>query len=129
MTKLVIIIKPGFLDKTNEVIEAYSNLGFSIDERKIDILTREQCNIIWGDIYQKELEGHFPTGYFNEYYEYIMSGNVECISLSSQNTIDYNEIITLKRELRVAHNVEGMHDLLHTSDSTEDAILEIECLF
>ena len=36
MTKLVIIIKPGFLDKTNEVIEAYSNLGFSIDERKID---------------------------------------------------------------------------------------------
>ena len=129
MMKILVLIKPGFLDKTKEVISAYATLGYSEIQRTTIILTKEQCKVLWGDIEQKEQQGLFPEGYFEEYCEYEMSDYVNCICLEKEGEISYQEVIDMKKQLRKKYNLHGIRDLLHTSDSTSNAEQEIQCIF
>jgi nucleoside diphosphate kinase len=128
MVTTLIIIKPGFLSESNVILDYFYNMSYSLKQEKTTKLTREQCETIWGDIHQEEIDGHFRPGYFDDYCNYVMSDNVYCAVIES-NDNDYNEITIAKRDLRKKYNVHGFMDLLHTSDSNEDAEIEISCIF
>ena len=125
----VVIIKPGFLEKTQDVINSYASIGYNEIQRTQIVLTKEQCETIWGDIKQKEQEGQLIPGYFDRYCTYIMSGYCNCIYITKNAISNYQEVIDMKNALRKKYNVHGFRDLLHSSDSSENAEIEFSCIF
>lgn len=131
MTKLVVIIKPGFLNFTNDIIQEFVNIGFKEIQHKTLVLTQEQCNIIWYDFKEDcETKPYFKKfNVFDKFCSYLMSDNVYCIEFISDNEINDEFIKNLKDNLRKQYQVKGIRNLLHTSDTTKDAEREIICIF
>ena len=89
------------------------------------------CDVLWSDIkFISETYKHDKSwkGYFTEYCNYVMSGEVDCIILQKDSE-NYNEIHELKHTIREKYGVRGFQDLLHTSDNNEDAEHEIVAIF
>ena len=129
--KVLIIIKPGFQGHSNEVLEIFAQMGCVVTDRKTTILTQEQCNVIWGDIRVNMKAGINPKAqkYYEDYCAYIMSGEVECIILEAPE-IDYHQVALAKNNIRKQNNaIRTFKDILHTSDTNEDAEAEIQCIF
>ena len=132
MNKLLIIIKPGFLEFAETILEAFANIGFAYCDYKQTVLTQEQCDIIWKDL-KAQAERHPKKPQYAQYYadycNYIMSGEVRCIIMESESD-NYDRVLRTKLELR--HNngfAKSFRDMLHTSDTNADALAEIDCIF
>lgn len=132
MNKLLIIIKPGFQEYAEMILEAFTNIGFAFCESKQTVLTQEQCDIIWKDLKAKadnRTDKPQYANYFSEYCAYIMSGEVQCIVMESETDI-YEQALCTKLKLRHDNNYHKTYrDMLHTSDTNADAMAEIECIF
>lgn len=130
MVKSLIIIKPRFLKYTDDVIDTFKNLGYTETRRTKLTLNQEQCDVIWSDLKQACISGLHEGGleYYQDYCDYIMSGNVNCVVIESENG-NYSDIWITKSKLREKHQVSGYRDLLHASDSNELAENEIACVF
>lgn len=128
MIRTLVIVKPGFGKLKSQIEEAFANQGFTRVNQKRLKLNSDQVDVIWGDL--KQISVRWSADYFTRYSEYVTSKEVYCMVFENQEASDYDIVFNLKHDLREQYGVKkSFQDVLHTSDSNEDADAEIACIF
>lgn len=119
-----IIIKPGFLKYTDEIIRDLHRRDFVVIEAKEKILTREEAENIYSS--------HKGKDFFDELIDYMTEGPCIGIALLSPFTdrVSATEALThLKIKYRRRYGIDTLRNVIHSSDCYQSALYEAEAFF
>ena len=119
-----IIIKPGFLKYTDNIIKDLHRHDFIVIEAKEKILTKDEAEIIYSC--------HKGKPFFDKLIKYMTSGpSIGMILLSpySDRESAIETLKQLKEKYRKRYSIDKMHNVIHTSDSYQSALHEAEAFF
>lgn len=119
-----IIIKPGFLKHTDEIINDLHRRDFIIIEAEEKTLTREEAETIYGC--------HKDKDFFDELIEYMTEGPCIGIALLSPffDRVSATEALNhLKIKYRRRYGIDKLHNVIHSSDCYQSALYEAETFF
>ena len=119
-----IIIKPGFLKHTDEIVRELQRRDFAIVEAMEKILTREEAEAIYSC--------HKDKPFFNELIEYMTSGPCIGMILLSPfaNRMSAIEALNnLKIKYRRRYGIDKTRNVIHSSDSYQNVLYEAEAFF
>jgi nucleoside-diphosphate kinase len=119
-----IIIKPGFLKYTDIIIKDLHRHDFIVIEAKEKTLTKDEAEIIYSC--------HKGKPFFDKLIKYMTSG--PCIGMILLSPYSDRESATetlkqLKEKYRKRYGIDKMHNVIHSSDSYQNAIHEAEAFF
>ena len=119
-----IIIKPEFLEYTDEIVRDLYRRNFAIVVSEEKILTKDEAEMIYGC--------HKGKPFYNELIEYMTSG--PCIGMVLLSPFADNEstmevIKDFKMMYRKRYGIDAMRNVIHSSDSYQSAIYEAETFF
>lgn len=119
-----IIIKPGFLKYTDNIIKDLHRLDFIIIEAREKTLTREEAETIYSV--------HKGKPFYKKLIKYMTSGpSIGMILLSpfSDRESAIETIKQLKDKYRKRYSIDKTHNVIHSSDSYQNVIYEAEAFF
>ena len=119
-----IIIKPGFLRYTDDIIKDLHRLDFTVIEAKEKTLTREDAETIYSV--------HKGKPFYEKLIKYMTSGpSIGMILLSpfSDRESAIETLKHLKDKYRKRYSIDKTHNVLHSSDSYQNVIYEAEAFF
>lgn len=119
-----IIIKPEFLKYTDEIINDLHRHDFIIIEAEEKTLTKEKAETIYSC--------HKDKPFFNELIEYMTSSPcIGMILLSPFSDKDYasETLQQMKDKYRKRYGIDKTRNVMHSSDSYQNAIHEAETFF
>ena len=119
-----IIIKPGFLKYTDNIIKDLHRLDFVIIEAREKTLTHEEAETIYSV--------HKGKPFYDKLIRYMTSGpSIGMILLSpfSDRESATETLKQLKEKYRKRYSIDKMHNVIHTSDSYQSALHEAEAFF
>ena len=119
-----IIIKPGFLKYTDNIIKDLHRLDFTIIEAQEKTLTREEAETIYSV--------HKGKPFYEKLIRYMTSG--PCIGMILLSPFSDREsaietIKQLKDKYRKRYSIDKTHNVIHSSDSYQNVIYEAEAFF
>ena len=119
-----IIIKPGFLKYTDNIIRDLHRLDFIVIEAMEKTLTREEAETIYSV--------HKGKPFYEELIYYMTSS--PCIGMILLSPFSDRESATetlkqLKDKYRKRYSIDKIHNVIHSSDSYQNAIYEAEAFF
>ena len=119
-----IIIKPGFLKYTDNIIRDLHRLDFIVIEAMEKTLTREEAKTIYSV--------HKGKPFYEELIDYMTSS--PCIGMillspfsDRESTIE--TLKQLKERYRKRHSIDKTRNVMHSSDSYQNVIYEAEAFF
>ena len=119
-----IIIKPGFLKYTDNIIRDLHRLDFIVIEAMEKTLTREEAETIYSV--------HKGKPFYEELIEYMTSS--PCIGMillspfsDRESTIE--TLKQLKERYRKRYSIDKTRNVMHSSDSYQNVIYEAEAFF
>ena len=119
-----IIIKPGFLKYTDNIIKDLRRLDFIVIEAKEKTLTKDEAEIIYSC--------HKGKPFFDKLIRYMTSGpSIGMILLSpfSDRESATETLKQLKDKYRKRYSIDKTHNVMHSSDSYQNALYEAEAFF
>ena len=119
-----IIIKPGFLKYTDEIIRDLHRHDFIVIEAKEKTLTKDEAEIIYSC--------HKGKPFFDKLIKYMTSGpSIGMILLSpySDRESATETLKQLKEKYRKRYSIDKIHNVIHSSDSYQSALHEAEAFF
>ena len=119
-----IIIKPGFLKYTDNIIKDLHRLDFVIIEAREKTLTHEEAETIYSV--------HKGKPFYEKLIRYMTSGpSIGMILLSpfSDRESATETLKQLKEKYRKRYSIDKMHNVIHSSDSYQSALHEAEAFF
>ena len=119
-----IILKPGFLEYFDDVIKDLRRRDFIIVESLEKTLTKEEAETIYSV--------HKGKPFFKELIDYMTSGpSIGMILKSpfSDRESSTDALKLLKDKYRRRYSIDIMHNVLHSSDSYQNAMHEAETFF
>ena len=119
-----IIIKPGFLRYTDNIIRDLHRLDFVIIEAREKTLTREEAETIYSV--------HKGKPFYKKLIKYMTSGpSIGMILLSpfSDRESATETLKQLKEKYRKRYSIDKIHNVIHSSDSYQSALHEAEAFF
>ena len=119
-----IIIKPGFLKYTDNIIRDLHRLDFIVIEAMEKTLTREEAETIYSV--------HKGKPFYEELIDYMTSSPCIGMILLSPFSDRESAIETLKHlkdKYRKRYSIDKTHNVLHSSDSYQNVIYEAEAFF
>ena len=119
-----IIIKPGFLKYTDNIIKDLRRLDFVIIEAREKTLTKDEAEIIYSC--------HKGKPFFDKLIKYMTSGpSIGMILLSpfSDRESATETLKQLKDKYRKRYSIDKIHNVIHSSDSYQSALHEAEAFF
>ena len=119
-----IIIKPGFLKYTDNIIKDLHRLDFVIIEAREKTLTHEEAETIYSV--------HKGKPFYDKLIRYMTSGpSIGMILLSpySDRESATETIKQLKEKYRKRYGIDKTHNVIHSSDSYQSALHEAEAFF
>ena len=119
-----IIIKPGFLKYTDNIIKDLHRLDFVIIEAREKTLTHEEAETIYSV--------HKGKPFYDKLIRYMTSGpSIGMILLSpySDRESATETIKQLKDKYRKRYGIDKTHNVIHSSDSYQNVIYEAEAFF
>ena len=119
-----IIIKPGFLKYTDNIIKDLRRLDFIVIEAKEKTLTKDEAEIIYSC--------HKGKPFFDKLIRYMTSGpSIGMILLSpfSDRESASETLKQLKDKYRKRYSIDKTHNVMHSSDSYQNALYEAEAFF
>ena len=119
-----IIIKPGFLKYTDNIIKDLRRLDFIVIEAKEKTLTKDEAEIIYSC--------HKGKPFFDKLIKYMTSGpSIGMILLSpfSDRESATETLKQLKDKYRKRYSIDKTHNVMHSSDSYQNALYEAEAFF
>ena len=119
-----IIIKPGFLKYTDEIIRDLHRHDFIVIEAKEKTLTKDEAEIIYSC--------HKGKPFFDKLIKYMTSGpSIGMILLSPYSDIEsaIETLKQLKEKYRKRYSIDKIHNVIHSSDSYQSALHEAEAFF
>ena len=119
-----IIIKPGFLRYTDNIIKDLHRLDFVIIEAREKTLTREEAETIYSV--------HKGKPFYEKLIKYMTSGpSIGMILLSpfSDRELTIETLKQLKERYRKRYGIDKTRNVMHSSDSYQNVIYEAEAFF
>ena len=119
-----IIIKPGFLKYTDNIIKDLHRLDFTVIEALEKTLTEEQAETIYSV--------HKGKSFYKKLIKYMTSGpSIGMILLSpfSDRESAIETLKQLKDKYRKRYSIDKTHNVIHSSDSYQNVIYEAEAFF
>ena len=119
-----IIIKPGFLKYTDIIIKDLHRHDFIVIEAKEKTLTKDEAEIIYSC--------HKGKPFFDKLIRYMTSGpSIGMILLSpfSDRESATETLKQLKEKYRKRYSIDKTHNVMHSSDSYQNALYEAEAFF
>ena len=119
-----IIIKPGFLKYTDNIIKDLHRLDFVIIEAREKTLTHEEAETIYNV--------HKGKPFYEKLIKYMTSGpSIGMILLSpfSDRESATETLKQLKERYRKRYSIDKIHNVIHSSDSYQNALHEAEAFF
>ena len=119
-----IIIKPGFLKYTDNIIKDLHRLDFVIIEAREKTLTHEEAETIYSV--------HKGKPFYDKLIRYMTSGpSIGMILLSpfSDRESAIETLKQLKEKYRKRYSIDKIHNVIHSSDSYQSALHEAEAFF
>ena len=119
-----IIIKPGFLKYTDNIIKDLHRLDFVIIEAREKTLTHEEAETIYSV--------HKGKPFYEKLIKYMTSGPCIGMILLSPFSDRESAIETLKQlkdKYRKRYSIDKTHNVIHSSDSYQNVIYEAEAFF
>ena len=119
-----IIIKPGFLKYTDNIIKDLHRHDFIVIEAKEKTLTKAEAEIIYSC--------HKGKPFFDKLIKYMTSGpSIGMILLSpySDRESAIETLKQLKEKYRKRYGIDKIHNVIHSSDSYQSALHEAEAFF
>lgn len=119
-----IIIKPGFLKYTDNIIKDLHRLDFVIIEAREKTLTHEEAETIYSV--------HKGKPFYDKLIRYMTSGpSIGMILLSpfSDRESAIETLKQLKEKYRKRYSIDKIHNVIHSSDSYQNVIYEAEAFF
>ena len=119
-----IIIKPGFLKYTDNIIKDLHRLDFVIIEAREKTLTHEEAETIYSV--------HKGKPFYEKLIKYMTSGpSIGMILLSpySDRESATETLKQLKDKYRKRYSIDKIHNVIHSSDSYQSALHEAEAFF
>ena len=105
-------VKPGFLDKTEDIILMFNKLGWEVYKTTIKTLTMSQAKLLY--------KAHKNETWFKSLCEYMSSGPSRAIIFKRRGQHDkatYEAVGKLKDEIRKKWGINDCRNVLHSSDS------------
>lgn len=131
MEKTFVMIKPGGVQREliGEIITRFEKKGVKIVGLKLMRMSRELA--------MKHYEAHIGKGFFDELIDTITAGPVVAMVMEGQNVIEIvrkmagatNPSEALPGTIRGDYVLDIGKNVIHTSDSKENAIREINLFF
>jgi nucleoside-diphosphate kinase len=119
-----IIIKPGFLKYTDNIIKDLHRLDFTVIEALEKTLTKEQAETIYSV--------HKGKPFYDGLIRYMTSAPCIGMILLSPYSDRESAIETLKQlkeKYRKRYSIDKTHNVMHSSDSYQNALYEAEAFF
>lgn len=112
---IFVVIKPGFLKLSDEVIKFYKKHGWNIEKTTIKQLTLEEAKELY-KVHEKE-------SFYEDLCNYMSSDLSRAFifyKISNLKTDPFKEATTLKEEVRKTWGESDMRNVVHSSDSLEN---------
>lgn len=113
------VIKPGFLQYTQDIIEQFEAAGWKLDRTVIKQLTYEEA--------KKLYEVHRKETFYEELCRYMSSGVTRAIIYTRPGSVSdrtFKDSSKIKDGIRKAWGISDMKNVLHSSDSFSAMIHE-----
>ena len=119
-----IIIKPGFLKYTDNIIRDLHRLDFIVIEAMEKTLTREEAETIYSV--------HKGKPFYEELIDYMTSSpciGMILLSPFSDRELTIETLKQLKERYRKRYGIDKTRNVMHSSDSYQNVIYEAEAFF
>ena len=121
---IFVIVKPGFLDHTKDIIKKFEEKGWKLDKMRTKQLLLDEA--------KKLYEPHKKEDFFKALCEYMSSDlSTGLTFIKNEKFTDklFKEVGKLKDKIRKEYGESNMRNCLHSSDSLERMQIEREIYF
>lgn len=116
------IIKPGFLEKQDDIEELFQDNGWTISDETLCTLSRNDAENLYSP--------HKDKDFYNDLCEYMSSDKCLCYKLYNKDSDDpIEDLKELKEIARKKWGKDEMRNCLHSSDSKENVERESKICF
>lgn len=121
-SKVFVVLKPGSLGLGQTIIERFAEGGWELDQTRIKTLLLSEAKELYA-VHKKE-------DFYNDLCNYMSSGPCRAFIFKKRNSLDpFNEVKTIKDEIREKYGESDMRNVLHSSDSEESMKNEAQIFF
>lgn len=119
---IFVVIKPGFLDKSGEILQIYKENGWEIELTTIKQLQPKEAHDLYA-IHKKE-------SFYKDLCKYMCSGLTRAMIFKKHTNKDiFKEATKLKDIIREKWGESDMRNVVHSSDSEEHMEQEARIYF
>lgn len=122
--KIFVIIKPGFLQHSQSIIERFKEVGWRVEKTKVKRLLLSEAKSLY--------KVHKEEDFYKPLCEYMSSDITRAIIFSkpgNQSKSTFDKVSKLKDEIRKEYSESDMRNVLHSSDSQEAMDYEMGIYF
>lgn len=121
--KCFVVVKPGFLDLAQKVIEEFEDAGWSIFATKTKKLLLPESHELY--------KPHEKEDFYEDLCKYMSSGLSMGIIFTRPGALGegFKTVDALKDKLRKEYGESDMRNLMHSSDNLERARIESQVYF
>lgn len=120
--KIFVVIKPGFLDKTSDILDVYKENGWELEFTTIKQLMPEEARKLYAI--------HKKKDFYKPLCEYMSSDITRAFIFTKEMTGDeFKEASRIKDEIREKWGESDMRNVVHSSDSKENFEKEASIYF
>lgn len=119
--KAFIVIKPGFLNYTQDIIEMFENDRFVLVDTKLKKLTLQEAQELYSP--------HKDQPFYDELCAYMSSDSSLGLLFVSDLIEMFDKVKELKEKARELHGISEMKNTIHGSDSQANVVRESKIYF
>lgn len=120
--EIFVVIKPGFLDKTSDILDVYKENGWVLKYTTIKQLMLEEA--------KKLYKVHKKQDFYKDLCDYMSSGVTRAMIFTKEtNDDEFEEASRIKDEIREKWGESDMRNVVHSSDSKENFEKEASIYF
>lgn len=111
--KIFVVIKPGFLDKAQEILDMYKDEGWSLKFSTIKQLLPSEAKELY--------KVHKKQDFYKDLCDYMSSSITRALIFTKEtNNDEFKEATRIKDEIREKWGESDMRNVVHSSDSLEN---------
>ena len=123
--RVFIVIKPGFLNKSQDIIKLFTDEGFRVEGSKLMVLTLGEAKRLY--------KVHAKEEFYDDLCKYMSSGLSQGVILLPTEDKEYYDLYKvvdmLKDKVRKLYGKDEMRNAIHGSDSLESMRRESKIYF
>jgi nucleoside-diphosphate kinase len=111
--KIFVVIKPGFLDKSQEILDMYKDEGWTLKFATIKQLLLSEARELY--------KVHKKQDFYKDLCDYMSSGITRAMIFTKEtNKDEFKEATRIKDVIRDKWGESDMRNVVHSSDSKEN---------